>query len=1317
MAAAAYFDQIQKIYIAFYQRPADPAGLRYWAGKVNDAGGDLSPLINAFATSTEAVKLYGTIDASTIGGVIDSLYLALYDRAPDTAGRQFFMDGFSAGVFTPASIALAVLAGARSSDAVAIEHKLQVANEFTQQVDGRPLSDPAFGDSSGVNASYAGSAAEAAARAILAGVTSDPATVLTPEQVTSTLQADIAQPGDPILDTGGGGGGDTGGGGGPPPPPTFTVTSSSITPSDVDNSHTYTAGDTITLKFSAAIDATKLTIGDLALSGSHSFGDGATLTPTTGTATDFVITLGADSTVAKSDTITIAKAKLVNSSSTTASADVAFTVGAAETVAPTAASTGATVVVNTDNSAVLEAGETVTVTFSEAVVVANLIGGGAFAADVLDATDLDKLGTGYTVAAVSAVDGKASAFTITLGAGSTLAPTGTLSFDKAKVVDAAGNAAAANVVFTVPADITAPLIASGSFTEYTGGSGASHSTIQLVFNEDMQVSDLTGVTLQQDGADANIAAEISASGKMVTIGTTTHIFGHKSVKFTFDKTTGNITDLTGNVTDSLTFYIGGSGYNNMSANSESTGVRMEGNAGNDNLTGSAYADTLIGGTGNDYIKGGAGADTFVFKAGDSGAISGTVFDVILDYKAADGDALRFETAVVAANTSGVNVTAAVAGSGASNVTATILDGVITLAGLNSGTFLSLDQWLAVARLVVTADTHVAAFQFDSYTDVLTSDTYVFQKNGGGDLLIKLEGVTGIAAVSKNPDGTVALTTQPPANATPVLATPTAISFADTAADDTFTQATGTLSATDTDAGDTITYGIDGGTLETLGSVSNVSKVGTYGTLVVNTATGAYAFTPNDAAIEGLKTSQSETFTVTATDGKVSTPVSQTLTINVTGVNDTATITGSSTGAVTKNADTDPDASGVQTVATGTLSVSDRDSADTGFQAVTNAAASVGGYGTYTVTTDGKWAYTLDNTHATVLALNASATPLNDTFKVLSADGTEHVVSVTINGADAGADNTAPFITSGSFTDAPYDGSITQLVFNEDMKVTNLDGVTLVWEDSEGYDTNIATEIFATGKTVNIESKVQLAATDFVKFIFNKDTGNIADLAGNKPDLPTFYIGGSGDNNMSANSESTGVRMEGNAGDDDLFGSDHADTIIGGAGNDVICGGEGSDVLAGGAGADTFIFYAGDSGEVSGTVFDSILDYTAGTGGDVLYFGASAVAVDASPAYVTDAINGEVTAAISNGVITLDGDSPEEIDTLAEWLAVARILVTNETEVAAFEFDGDTYVFQENGNADRDLLIQLEGVTGITGVTDITAVGTSAGDHTIHIFDF
>ncbi len=31
MAYTDYFDEVQSIYIAYYQRPADPAGLRYWA--------------------------------------------------------------------------------------------------------------------------------------------------------------------------------------------------------------------------------------------------------------------------------------------------------------------------------------------------------------------------------------------------------------------------------------------------------------------------------------------------------------------------------------------------------------------------------------------------------------------------------------------------------------------------------------------------------------------------------------------------------------------------------------------------------------------------------------------------------------------------------------------------------------------------------------------------------------------------------------------------------------------------------------------------------------------------------------------------------------------------------------------------------------------------------------------------------------------------------------------------------------------------------------------------------------------------------------
>ena len=75
-----------------------------------------------------------------------------------------------------------------------------------------------------------------------------------------------------------------------------------------------------------------------------------------------------------------------------------------------------------------------------------------------------------------------------------------------------------------------------------------------------------------------------------------------------------------------------------------------------------------------------------------------------------------------------------------------------------------------------------------------------------------------------------------ANDTPVLAAVTGPTYTDTANNDTFAAATGTLSRTDRDASDTATYGITTGTTggnTTLGSVIyDVSKAGTYGTLYV-----------------------------------------------------------------------------------------------------------------------------------------------------------------------------------------------------------------------------------------------------------------------------------------------------------------------------------------------------------------------------------------------------------------------------------------------------------------------------------------------------
>src|SRR5438477_237961 len=80
-------------------------------------------------------------------------------------------------------------------------------------------------------------------------------------------------------------------------------------------------------------------------------------------------------------------------------------------------------------------------------------------------------------------------------------------------------------------------------------------------------------------------------------------------------------------------------------------------------------------------------------------------------------------------------------------------------------------------------------------------------------------------------------------------------YLDPAADDTFGAVSGTLSTADRDNPETATYSSlhDALPISVINSVSyDVSKAGTYGTLHLNSSTGAYTFVANDTAIEARK---------------------------------------------------------------------------------------------------------------------------------------------------------------------------------------------------------------------------------------------------------------------------------------------------------------------------------------------------------------------------------------------------------------------------------------------------------------------------------
>ena len=223
---------------------------------------------------------------------------------------------------------------------------------------------------------------------------------------------------------------------------------------------------------------------------------------------------------------------------------------------------------------------------------------------------------------------------------------------------------------------------------------------------------------------------------------------------------------------------------------------------------------------------------------------------------------------------------------------------------------------------------------------------------------------------------------------------------DTVVFDTFTATSGTFAASSTNSGK-LTFGVVGASSGTtvLGGVTyDLSKTGPYGTLYVNSSSGAYTFVPDSAAINALTAPTTEGFVVTVSDGNTS--ASQTFTIVLNGVNDAAFISGTTTGSVVEAGGTTNGTPGTP-LATGTLTDTDVDNPPNTFTAVSSPRASAGGYGTFTMTTAGVWTYILDDTNAAVQALNAGDT-LIDNFTVTAIDGTPQVVTITIHGASDAA---------------------------------------------------------------------------------------------------------------------------------------------------------------------------------------------------------------------------------------------------------------------------------------------------------------------------
>jgi VCBS repeat-containing protein len=236
---------------------------------------------------------------------------------------------------------------------------------------------------------------------------------------------------------------------------------------------------------------------------------------------------------------------------------------------------------------------------------------------------------------------------------------------------------------------------------------------------------------------------------------------------------------------------------------------------------------------------------------------------------------------------------------------------------------------------------------------------------------------------------------------PSLSLPPSPIEVDTLVFDTFAATSGTFSASSPITNATLTFGISGGTAANIvldGATFDVSDPGSFGTLYLNSVTGAYTFVPNSAAINALSAPTTESFTITVSDGSLST--SQVFRVTLNGVNDAAIISGNSAGSVVEAGGVANAAPGTAT-ATGTLTDTDVDNPPNTFAPVSSSTRSAGGYGTFTITAAGVWIYTVDNNNSAIQALNVGD-KLTDSFTVTTVDGTPQVVTITISGTNDAA---------------------------------------------------------------------------------------------------------------------------------------------------------------------------------------------------------------------------------------------------------------------------------------------------------------------------
>lgn len=123
---------VQKLYISYFSRPGDAAGVTYWSNALANNPGALQELSRQFSISKEYRDTYANMDNRA---KVAEVYDNLFGRAAESAGVDYWANLLNTNQITIDNMVTQIAAGARDTDLFAFNAKVAAANAFHARLD------------------------------------------------------------------------------------------------------------------------------------------------------------------------------------------------------------------------------------------------------------------------------------------------------------------------------------------------------------------------------------------------------------------------------------------------------------------------------------------------------------------------------------------------------------------------------------------------------------------------------------------------------------------------------------------------------------------------------------------------------------------------------------------------------------------------------------------------------------------------------------------------------------------------------------------------------------------------------------------------------------------------------------------------------------------------------------------------------------------------------------------------------------------------------------------------------------------------------